>query len=313
MANRQLLWAKKEVTYGTDPTAAATNTILAENINHKLMGKRVTPDPAKPGVGPVADFVYGEHVEVSFEIPLAGSGVAGTAPKWGPIAKACGWSETVVASTSVTYALMADTLAADSLTLVWRDGNRRTHLVKGFRGRLGFKLSAGGRPMLVVNGRGLHTDVTTAGAVLAHADANFTGWLDNKPIANATTTFTFNSVSGLGLREYTIDQSDNVKFTDVPEQENVELRGPRIFTGNAKITAPLPSALNLETLWRTAPLVTSTMVHGSTAGNIVTLNARQQVGEPSYSRDDEIDVAAYQLHLRPSSLVTDDEISLVLN
>ncbi|MFN3523936.1 MAG: hypothetical protein ACK4YQ_16950 [Phenylobacterium sp.] len=74
MAGRQLLLAKKETVYGTDATAAAIDTMLAEDVSFRLTGQRVKPNPAKPGVGPVASHVYGEHVEMSFKVPLAASG-----------------------------------------------------------------------------------------------------------------------------------------------------------------------------------------------------------------------------------------------
>jgi hypothetical protein len=87
------------------------------------------------------------------------------------------------------------------VTLKWRDGNRRVHLSRAGAFGSSFKLDAGGRPMLMFKGKGLHTDVSTAGAVLAHADADFTGWNDAKPVASGTTTFTYGGVSGLGIRE----------------------------------------------------------------------------------------------------------------
>lgn len=310
--DRQLLLAKKETTYGTDAVAAAIDTIWAEGVDFKLTGQRVTPDPSKPGVGPVADHTYGEHCLVSFKIPLVGSGAAGTAPKWGPIMKACGWGETVVAATSVTYGLMANPRLADSLTLQWRDGNRRSHKVRGFRGRVGLELTAGQRPMLVITGKGLHEDVITAGAELAHADANFTGWLDSKPVAQGTTTFTLAGVSGLGLRELGFEQSDNVRFIDVPEQENVELVGERSFTGRLKITTPLASALNTETKWKAGAVDVWSMIHTMGAGKIVTINGRSQIIEPSYARENGDDVLSAGLKLVPSSLITDDDLSIVL-
>lgn len=310
--DRQLLLAKKEVTYGLDPAAVATNTLWAESITYKVTGQRVKSDPAKPGVGPTASQVYGEHAEVSFKIPLAGSGVAGTAPKWGPVMKACGWAETVVAVTSVTYGLMANPKAADSMTLKWRDGNRRLHLAKGFRGRVGFELTAGNRLMLVITGKGLHTIVSEAGADLAHIDADFTGWLDSKPVSNGTTTFSLAGVSTLGIRELSFDQSDNVRFIDVPGQENVELIGERAFTGKGKTTTPLPSALNYESLWVAGSVNTFAMVHGATAGNIVTVNGRAQIVDPDYSRDNGDDVTSFSLEIVPSSLTTDDDLAIVL-
>ncbi|MFN3513460.1 MAG: hypothetical protein ACK41C_10465 [Phenylobacterium sp.] len=310
--DRQLLLAKKEVTYGTDAAAVAANTVLAEEVQFRLLDTRVQPNPAKPGVGPVASHVYGQHAELGFKIPLAGSGDAGVAPKWGPIMKACGWNETVVADTSVTYALMENPIGADSMTLVWRDGNRRLHKVLGWRGRVGLELTAGQRPMLVINGRGLHVPVATAAAELAHADASFAGWNDAKPVASGTTQFTFDGISGLGLRALSFEQSDNVKFTDVPEQENVELVGARRFTGQQRITCPLASTINFENKWVAGDVVTWAMTHGSVAGLIATINGRTQVLAPEYSRDDDHDVLGCGLELVPSSLTTDDDLSIVL-
>ncbi|MDZ4374765.1 MAG: hypothetical protein U1C74_25580 [Phenylobacterium sp.] len=318
--DRQLLLAKTEDTYGTDAEAAAANTVWAENIRFEPTGQRVTSAPAKPGVGAVADQTYGEYAVVGFEIPLVGSGEAGVAPKWGFIHLACGYGETIVAETSVTYGLLADPLTdSESLTLVWRDGNRRVHLVTGWKGTVNYRLSAGGRPMAIYTGKGIHHDVTTAGAPLAHADAVFTGWLDAKPVSNGTTTFSFAGVSNLGVREFTLDQNDTVNFIDVPGQELTRHLGERIFTGSMKITCPLPSTLNLETKWRTGAVETFSLVHDTVAGRIVTVNGRTQLIDPRYSRENAgqgggqggDDVASASLKLVPSSLVTDNELAIV--
>ena len=44
------------------------------------------------------------RVNVTFDVEMAGSGSAGTAPKYGPILKACGLIRNSKSSTSVTYA-----------------------------------------------------------------------------------------------------------------------------------------------------------------------------------------------------------------
>lgn len=318
--DRQLLLAKTEVTYGTDPTAAAVDTIWAENVRYEPTGQRVSSSPAKPGVGAVAEQTYGEYAMVSFEIPLIGSGAAGTAPKWGKVLLASGWDETVVAATSVTYSLLEDPLTdSESMTLAWRDGNLRKHLVTGWRGYASLKLSAGQRPMIVFTGKGIHHDVAEAAAPLAHADADFSGWLDALPVANGTTSFSFAGVSDLGIREFTVDQNDTVNFIDVPGQELVRILGERIFTGTFKITCPKPSDLNLETKWRTAAVSTWSMVHGTAAGKIVTVNGRSQLIDPRYSRENAgqgggqggDDVASANHRCAPSSLTADDELSIV--
>jgi len=310
--DRQLLLGAAEVTYGTAVATTSAASIWAEDVDFKPTGQRVTPNPAKPGVGPVADHTYGEHVTLSFKVPLVGSGVAGTAPKWGPTIKACGFSETVVAVTSVTYALRADPENSPSMTFRWRDGNKRLHLVKGWRGKVDFQLTAGQRPMLVFTGKGLHTDVAEAAGALAHADADFTGWIDAKPVASGTTTFAYAGVSGLGLREMNFQSSDNVKFVDLPEQENVRLLGERAFTGSLKITNPLPSVLNLETKWRQGTVDVWSMVHDSVAGRIATINGRCQLIDPTYAREEGDDVASANTKLVPSTLVADDDLAIVL-
>lgn len=310
MSDKSFMLLKKETTYGTDAVPTATEVIWAENVQYKIVSSgRVRGAPAKPGVGQVAGTVYGEHAELSFEIPLQGSGAAGTAPKWGPAPKACGWSETVVASTSVTYALAADPRAADSLTIVWNDG-RRLHKILGWRGRMGLKAVSGQRPVLTFAGRGLYVPVTTR-ALPAHADATWTGWLDALPIAQGTTTFSFGGTA-TPLRELSLDPSDNVLFNDLPHQENVQLIGPRTFSGKMKATTPLPSTLNLETSWQAGTLSTLALVHGTVAGKIVTVNIKAQNGEPDYGDDKGEDVVTTDIDATPSALNLDDEFTIIL-
>ncbi|WP_374569687.1 hypothetical protein [Phenylobacterium sp.] len=308
--DRQLLLAKKETIYGTDAVAAAIDTILAEEVSFKLTGQRVAPDPAKPGVGPVASHVYGEHVEIGFKVPLAASGVVGVAPNWGKLLKACGWAETIVEDTSVTYALVPNPKGGDSMSLIWRD-DRRLHKVLGWRGRVGLDLNAGARPMLIFNGRGLHQDVAD-GAALVQADATWTDWNDARPVAQGTTAFTFDGVTGLGIRQFNFDQSDNVRFIDVPEQENVDLVGKRAFTGRCRMTTPPASVLNLETAWKSGAKKVFAVTHESTPGKIATVNGRTQVVEPTYSRDNGDDVVEFGTELVPSAYDTDDDLSIVL-
>lgn len=309
MSDRSFILAKTEVTYGTDVVPAAVNVLWAENVQYKIEGQRERGAPAKPGVGPVPGQIYGQHAMVSFEIPLAASGTAGTAPKWASVPKACGWAETISAATSVSYALAADPQTADSLTLIWNDG-RRLHKVTGWRGRLGLRIAAGKRPVLTFTGRGLYTQVTTR-ALPAHADTTWTGWLDAKPTAQGRTTFSLGGTA-LPLRELSLDQSDNVLFNDLPHQENVTLRGPRIYTGSCKVTTPLPSTLNLETAFEAGTSTVGALVHESTAGAIVTVNFKAQLLAPDYADDRGEDVTTIGLDLTPTALNLDDEFSIVL-
>ena len=302
--------AKKEVTYGVDPVATAANVIWGENVRHRILGAAVKTEPSKPGLAPTVDTVpYGQAVEVTFEVPLSASGTAGTAPKWGPLAQACSFSETLVAVTSVTYARRVDPAVSDSLAITYRTGRRR-HLILGARGRMGLKLVAGQRPMLTFTFVGLYSPVAIA-AQPVQADATWTGWATAQPIAQGRTTFAFNAVN-TALRELTQEPSENTLFNDLPHQENVQLLGELAFTGRLKATTPLPSALNLETLWEAGTIVTAAVVHESVAGSIVTINMKGQIDQPEYAEEKGEDVFTVPFKLKPSAMANDDDISIVL-
>lgn len=303
------IWAKKEVTYGVDSVGAAANAILATDVQHQILGERTTLELANPGLGPSPGVVYGENAELSFKVPLTASGAAGTAPKWGPLPQAAGLSETLVATTSTTYAPRVDPSASDSLSLTYAIARRR-HKLLGARGRQGVEFEAGKRPMLNYTFKGLHADVTT-GAQPVQADATWTGWSLGNPVAQGRTTFSFNGVN-VELRKLNLDPIDNVVFEDLPHSELVSLLGARGFKGSLFATLPLPSALNLETLWKAQTTIAGSVVHESVAGSIVTANFKAQIGEPKYSEVNGKDCFTVDLFPTPSALNLDDEFSLVL-
>ena len=139
LTRRRLILAKAESVYGTDsvPTGAS-NAILVRNLEiQPLLSENVSRDLVRPYMGQADQLLAQTRVEVSFEVELAGSGTAGTAPAYGPILKACGLSETIVASTSVTYAPVSTSFSSVSI-YYHEDGIR--HRLTGCRGT--FEISA---------------------------------------------------------------------------------------------------------------------------------------------------------------------------
>jgi len=114
LSRKRLILAKTETTYGTDPTpTGATNAILVRNLEiTPLQADTVTRDLIRPYLGNSDQLLAQTRVEVTFEVELAGSGAAGTAPAYGAVLKACGLSETVVATTSVTYAPVSSSFSS---------------------------------------------------------------------------------------------------------------------------------------------------------------------------------------------------------
>ena len=113
---RKSILAKIETTYGTDavPTGAA-NAIVMRNVNFTpLEPEYADRDIARDYLGHSEQLVVSSKVALSYEVELAGSGTAGTAPAWGPLARACGFGQTILAA---AHASTAQAGAASTITL----------------------------------------------------------------------------------------------------------------------------------------------------------------------------------------------------
>lgn len=103
--NEKTLLVKTEATYGVDaaPTGAA-NALLATEVRLTPMeGQDADRALDLPYMGASGTVPTELHAKISFKLEAKGSGVAGVAPAYAPILKACALAEVIVADTSVTY------------------------------------------------------------------------------------------------------------------------------------------------------------------------------------------------------------------
>ena len=103
---KRSILAKAESSYGSDPTpTGSANYVQVIDLNiEPIVSDEVSRDLIRPYMGNYEVIPANTRVNVTFDVEMAGSGSAGQSPKYGAILKACGLSETVVSSTSVTYA-----------------------------------------------------------------------------------------------------------------------------------------------------------------------------------------------------------------
>jgi len=149
LTRNQLILAKEESTYRTDPTpTAGANSI--QSIDTSIV-ESSPPLERQVNVGSLSRLpaVLGERsIEISFKIEMFGSGTAGTAPRHGALLKACGFSETVVSSTSVTYEPTSTNIASCT---IWAYIGGRVHKVTGCRGSVKAVCEAGNFMMYEFN------------------------------------------------------------------------------------------------------------------------------------------------------------------
>lgn len=135
------LAAKIEAVEGTKETLAAADAMLHKNIAFSPVIEQYARDLLRGTLSRDPSVSGSRSAKIAFDIELVGSGTAGTAPYWGPLMKACGFSETVVASTSVTYKPATNNLS-NSMTLAgFMDGVIKR--LWGARGNVKLTMEAG--------------------------------------------------------------------------------------------------------------------------------------------------------------------------
>lgn len=141
---REVILAKVETTYNTDPTpSAGSNAILVRNLNVQNEGLRMIDREAiRSSIGQLQKIFGGGMKKITFECEVKGSGSAGTAPEIAPLLKACAMAETTSAATSVTYKPTSS--SHSSVTIYFFEGGRKRNILTGCRGNVTFRADAGG-------------------------------------------------------------------------------------------------------------------------------------------------------------------------
>ncbi len=300
---KTVVFAKIESVYGTAVALVAADAIQTHAAKvMPLEGSTVKHEFDGQTFGNDGDVHVGTHVKVEFDVELQGSGTAGTAPKFGTLLKACQMSETIVATTSVTYAPASS--GTDALTMYFQlDGQR--HALRGARGTYQLKLDSQGLPYLHF----VFTGLWVTPSSVADIAPNFTGWARARPITFANTpTVTLHGLASV-YKSFAYDHKNQVEHFDNPGEEMVEIvdRKP---DGQISLLAPAISVKDYFTTARSDTTGALLVVHGLVAGSIVTFNAPvTQLLQPKYGEDK--GRAMLEANLSFVRNAGDDEMSLV--
>jgi hypothetical protein len=300
-----LLLVKNETTYNTDPTpTAALNAILCRNLDVQPL-KIAVVDRAtvRPYYGNSPQVVAAAWSTIAFEVELAGAGAAGTAPKWGPILRACGFSETISAGVNVTYAPIS--VSHESAAIYYYlDG--LLHKASGARGNVSFDMSAQGIPVMKFVFTALCGPVTDTPMAAGYA---FSGFSQPVAVNKANTTLTLHGYSSK-MESFSLDAGNDVKYINRPGNEEVVI-GDRNITGSVMMEKDSVAAKDWWSIVKAGTASTLALVHGTVAGNICTLSGpKVQLLDPTDSEKDGISMVSYPLSIQPNA--GNDELSLVI-
>jgi hypothetical protein len=300
-----VLLAKLEGTYATDPTlTGAANAMLAKNVSINPMdGEDVSLDRIRSYLSNQGTIPTGLRVSIEFDTEIAGSGEAGTAPAWGVLMRGiAGCAEVIVEDTSVTYSPISE--AMESIYIKFWLGNT-LHAIKGSRGNPVATLNAQAAPVIRWSVTGLFVDPTET----SRATPTLSAFVEPLLVTNTNTTFMLNEVP-LVMRNFSLDLGNQVEPRLLVGRENVVIsdRGETITI--AVEAVPL-STFNPFALAKARTLVPVTLVHGTAAGNICTINAPTcQVQRPGGYQNNQ-GVAEWPLSLKPQPDAGNDQFSIV--
>jgi len=305
LTRKRLILVKAESTYGTDSTPGGTDAVLVRNLEiTPIQAETVSRELIRPYLGNSEQLLSNTRVEVSFEVEFAGSGTAGTAPRYGSLLQSCGFSETVVADTSVTYAPVSTGFGSSTI-YVNIDGV--LHKLTGCRGTWSLTAEVNQIPIISFTMTGIYNAPTDTAAPSTTYSNQETPVIFK---AGNTTSFSIFSYSGC-LSSFSFDVANEVNYRELvgcDKSVNITNRAP---AGEAIIEAPTIAAKDFFTIANTDATGAITFQHGQTAGNIITFNASNcDIGNPSYSDLDGIQMLTLPYVAVPGSS-GNDEVSLV--
>lgn len=141
----QGIFVELEASPGTPETLVGADALLVSNISANPVSdlRMIDRNVIVSSLNPKKSIYGGSLFELSFDVELAGSGSAGTAPQaLGDLLQACGMDETVVASTSVTYTPSSDLSSHATVTVGYREG-ANYRILKGARGTVSLNATTG--------------------------------------------------------------------------------------------------------------------------------------------------------------------------
>ena len=264
----KLLYAKKETTYGVEVTGLVTggNSVLTRNFSAKPFAvDTIERNIDRPVRGGTRVGTSNVRQTIGYELELAGSGTAGTAPAWMEHLEACGMAAPVlVATTSATQRFTPIGTALSSLSVAhWHGSQKRIGI--GARGTFSFDFTAGSFPFVKLDMTALLGSVPIVDEV--PASPGFVRWKDPLEVNTANTDFMLGGYAAV-LRSLTGEIGANIATRNLVGGNYIQ-RGNHRLTGKIVCEAPTVAAKNYFGTLQAGTEIPCWIEHGVVAGNIV--------------------------------------------
>lgn len=380
LTRKRLILAKTEATYGTDSSPAGTDAILVKELEiTPIEADVVSRDLIRPYLGNSDQLLANTRVSITFQVELAGSGTAATAPRFSSLLKACGMAETTTAAAitgtaqagsagsitlaaassatddiyngmiititggtgsggvgvitdyvgstkvatvqkstatftpgaSSTYSIAANvgykpvSASFDSASIYFNNDGV-LHIITGARGTFVLNAEVGEIPTIEFTMLGIYNAPTDTAAPATTYTNQATPLIFK---AGNTTAFSILGYSGC-LMSLELDMANETVYRELVGCDKSVIITNRAVEGTCMIEAPTIAQKDFFTVANDDTTGILTMLHGTTAGNRVTLLApKVDIGNPSYEDSDGIQMLSLPFAAIPTS-AGNDEVSL---
>lgn len=318
LTRKRVITAKLETTPGTAETVAGSDAVLVRNLTlTPLAADTIERELVRPYLGNSDLFIANQRVEVEFEVELAGSGTATTAPSWDGIMQACGTASAIydedgdTTDDSWSYEPTSDNLAgygasAKTVTIgVNIDGF--LHSFKGCRGNVSFSMPARGIPYMTFSFTGQY--IAPSSSTNGQTGVDYSGYqtpvvCNSTNTAVTTLTIAGSTVSSPVMESLEFNFNNEVNFRSLIGSESADIvnRAPAGTLVIEAITSP-----NVFTAALGSTLSEIVITHGTSAGNIVKVELPYvDLGQPTYVDQNGIHMLSIPFTAQPSSSGNDE-------
>lgn len=294
---RKVILLKVEGTEGTDAApVVGANALRVRNYSPTFMdadGKVRNLEKAYFGADPVAmaNFKRG----AAFELEMHGGGAAGTAPQWMTALRFAGFAAPVLVA--VTSATQSPTSTVPSATH-W--GYLDNLLLKsvGCRANVGYTVEDDEIP--IFNYSLLGRPPTTLAEEATPGAITVAGVADPVIASSENTTFSLDGYA-VPLRRMTMNANVDLQFRSLIGPQDRVIYRDRSWNGSIVIELPDLTTKDYFAKVRPGTTMASSLVHGVTAGNIVTIThpALQITGNVELSEEQGVIMATLPVTALP--------------
>lgn len=304
ITRNRLILAGVEDTEGVAETLTGSDAILFAELDPQPLEVDLKErNIVRSYIGNSARIPGKKRSRIRAKVEAAGSGTAGTPPRYAPLIRACGFAETIAASTSVTYEPVST--GFESVTInFYADGKR--HIIAGCRGTFSLEYEEDEIPYFnfdLVGGYVAPTDTSNPAATYA---AQVVPKLFNSDNTGSVSLHGYSPC----ISRFSVDVANTISYSERPgcvKQSRLTDRKP---TGEFTIESPTIADKNFWTAAVDVTLDSISFQHGQTAGNIITLTMPKcSIDAPQYEDADGLEMLRCGFVPEPDT--GNDEISLV--